>query len=141
MRRALVRPEHDTALLAFIKCHLTSFARWNILRVLTEAPDYCWSASEVARRAHQPGDVTRRALDDLVTEGLIHRGEEPSGPTYTVDGAEPTGRVLIRLLAEAGRNHGLRQIIVARILEHGEGTASPRRGAHELLTTRQGGIR
>ena len=90
LSRAPVRPEHDAALLAFIKCHLTSFARWNILRVLTEAPDYRWSASEVARRAHRSGDAAQRALDELVTEGVVHRDDGPGGPTYAVDGAEPT---------------------------------------------------
>lgn len=37
---ALGRPERDPALLAFIKCHLTSITRWNILRVLSEDPGY-----------------------------------------------------------------------------------------------------
>ena len=37
------------------------------------------------------------------------------------------GRVLIRRLAEAGRNQGLRQLIVARILEHGGRAAFPLR--------------
>src|SRR5690349_3747573 len=37
-----VQAECDPALLAFIKCHLTSMARWNILRVLGEDPGYHW---------------------------------------------------------------------------------------------------
>ncbi len=124
LSRALVRPEHDLALLAFIKCHLTSFTRWNLLRILTESPDYCWPVSEVAHQAHGSGEAARSTLEELVTEGLVQRHDGPAGPAYSLDGAEPTVRVLTRLLAEAGRSQELRQLIVTRILEHGGSGAS-----------------
>ena len=57
MRGALGQPERDQALLAFIKCHLTSMTRWNILRVLSQDPGYRWSVDEVARQAQ---DLTGR---------------------------------------------------------------------------------
>src|SRR5215207_10207749 len=114
---ALGRPERDPALLAFIKCHLTSIARWNILRVLSEHPGYSWSVEEVAHQAHGSADATRRALEELADEGLVVRSDGLQGPTYALDGSEPTARVLVRLRLEAGRNQGLRRIIVARMLE------------------------
>ena len=116
--------EHDPAFLAFIKCHLTSIARWNILRVLSEDPGYRWSVDEVARQAHGSGDGTRRSLDALVTEGVVERYDGPDGSSYALDGAEPTARMLARLQTEAGRNHGLRQIIVARMLAGDDPAAS-----------------
>ena len=121
--RALGRPEHDPALLAFIKCHLTSMARWNILRVLSQEPDYRWSVDDVACQVHASSDATRDALDELAGEGLLERYAGPLGPSYALDGTDPTARVLARLQIEAGRSPVLRQIIVARMLE-GRGPAT-----------------
>ena len=121
---ALGLPEHDPALLAFIKCHLTNLARWNTLRLLSEDPGHPGSADELARQAHSSGLAAGRLLDDLVAEGLVERYDGSSGPTYVLDGAEPTSRVLTRLLSEAGRNQGLRRIIVARMLAGGGLAAS-----------------
>jgi hypothetical protein len=117
MEGVLGRPERDPALLAFIKCHLTSITRWNILRVLSEDPGYQWPVDEVAHQAHGSGDATHRSLEELADEGLVKRCDGPYGPTYVLDGSEPTARVLSRLQIEAGRNQGLRRIIVARMLE------------------------
>jgi hypothetical protein len=125
--RALGQPERDPALLAFIKCHLTSIARWNILRVLSEAPGYPWSVDEVAHQAHGSGDATRRSLDELADEGLVARSDGPQGPTYALDASRPTARVLARLQLEAGRNQGLRRIIVARMLEGASPAVAPLR--------------
>src|SRR5688572_33499249 len=103
MRGVLGHPEFDPALLAFIKCHLTSMTRWNILRVLSQDPGYHWSVDEVTRQAHGSGDGTRRSLEELATEGLVERYDGPAGLSYTLDGAEPTARVLARLQIEAAR--------------------------------------
>ena len=84
MSAALGHPERDPALLAFIKCHLTSMTRWNILRVLSQDPGYHWSVDEVARQAHGSGDGTRSSLEELAAEGLVERYDGPDGPSYVV---------------------------------------------------------
>jgi hypothetical protein len=117
--------ERDPALLAFIKCHLTSMSRWNILRVLSEEPGPPWCVDDIARQTHTVVDVARRSLDELTDEGVIERYDGPAGPAYALDGAEPTSRVLARLLTEVGRNQGLRRIIVARMLQRGGAATSP----------------
>jgi hypothetical protein len=116
--------ERDPALLAFIKCHLTSMVRWNILRILSEDPGHQWLSDEVARLAHGSGDVTRRSLEALTDEGLVERYDRPDGPSYALEGGEPTARLLARLHIEAARNQRLRQIIVARMLEGDSSAAS-----------------
>jgi hypothetical protein len=120
---AFDQAERDPALLAFIRCHLTSMARWNILRVLSEDPGYRWSPDEVARLALGAGDATRRSLEELATEGLVARHDGPDGTSYALVGTEPTARLLARLQIEAARDHGLRQTIIARMLE-GRGSAA-----------------
>ena len=119
------RPERDPVLLAFINCHLTSIARWNTLRVLAESPGYAWTVGELARAARTTGDAARLALDEAAEEGLVERRDGADGPTYTLDLADPTYRVLARLLTAADRSEELRQLIVARIRDHGRGAASP----------------
>ena len=137
---ALGQPERDPAFLAFIKCHLTSMTRWNILRVLSQDPGYRWSVDEVARQAHGSGDRTRRSLEELATEGVVERYDGPDGPSYALDGTEPTARVLARLQSEAARNHGLRQIIVARMLE-GDGASGALNPGQLGVRTITGGTR
>jgi len=121
----LYRAECDPVLLAFVKCHLTSIARWNILRVLSDDPGYQWPLREVARLAHGSDDATRRSLEALADEGLVERHDGPDGPCYGLEGTGPTARMLARLQVEAARNQGLRQIIVARMLEGCDCAASP----------------
>ena len=123
-----IQAERDPALLAFIKCHLTSMDRWNILRVLSEDPGYHWPPDEVAHLAQRAGDATRRSLEELATEGLVARHDGPEGPFYALEGTAPTARLLARLQVEAARNHRLRQIIVARMLEGRGSAASPLHG-------------
>ena len=128
MRGAFGRPEHDPVLLAFIKCHLTSMARWNALLALGEEPGHRWSVADVARRVHGSGEATRVLLDALAEEGLVARDDGPLGPSYALDGAEPTARALARLQIEAGRSPGLRRIMVARMLAGDGPAAAPARG-------------
>ncbi len=124
MSGALGHPERDAPLLAFIDCHLTSIARWNIVRVLTESPEYGWTVSAMARAARATGEATWIALDEFAEEGLVRRRDGPDGRTYALEGTESTARVLARLLAGAQRDRELRQVIVARILKHGRVAAT-----------------
>jgi hypothetical protein len=124
----LGRAECDPALLAFIKCHLSSMARWNILRVLSEDPGYQWPLDEVTRLVHGSGDATYRSLEALADEALVERHEGQDGPAYALEGTGPTARLLARLQTEAARNHSLRQIIVARMLQEPGSAESPLQG-------------
>ena len=126
--RELERHEHDPALLAFIKCHITSFTRWDALRVLAERTGQWIGANEVARLIHKPAESTKSALDDLERERLVRRRRSASGPTYRLDPADPTSRVVERLVEAARHDQELRQVIVARVLND-ERAAAGTRGA------------
>jgi hypothetical protein len=119
------RVERDPALLAFIKCHLTSFTRWNALRMLAERPG-CWvDPRDVARAIHKPLDAVCAVLEDLARERLVQCQDGPTGPTYCLDPTEPTSRVVGRLIDEARRHQELRQIIVSRLVTNGAIVAPP----------------
>jgi hypothetical protein len=77
----LDRPERDPALLAFVKCHVTSIAHWNVLRLLAEAPDGPWTDRSVARAARVSCSAARLALAELAAEGVIQCSDGVDGPT------------------------------------------------------------
>ena len=109
--------EHDPALLAFVKCHVTSFLRWDLLRLLANHGQ-CWTdVEEAAHDLHKPRSAIDVVLEELEGEGLVQARRSPHGATaYRMDPSEPSTRVVERLVEAATRSHELRQIIVARVL-------------------------
>jgi hypothetical protein len=107
----------DPALLAFVKCHITTPVKWEVLRVLA-SNDGAWvSASELAHRTHrQPGELSR-AVADLAADGVIEETatDIPDGLAFRLQADEPTSIVLHRLIDAATHSLELRAIIVAHL--------------------------
>jgi hypothetical protein len=101
----------DPALLAFVKCHVTSPLKWEVLRVLA-AQDGTWLNLELlARAVHKaPGELTA-VLGELLAEGVVE--ETPEG--YRLPPLEPSSVVLRRLIETARQSQELRSIIVANL--------------------------
>jgi hypothetical protein len=109
--------EHDPAILAFIKCHVTSFLRWDLLRLLATRGERWMDAAEVARELHKPLQIVETGLRELEVEELVEALRSPYGPAaYRMNPQEPSTRVVERLVAAATRSQELRQIIVARVV-------------------------
>lgn len=119
------RVQRDPALLAFIKCHLTSFTRWNTLCVLAQAPGHWRDANVVARAIRTPTDAVRADLEALARECLVECQHGPEGPTYRLNPEDPSGRVVERLVDAARRNQRVRQIVVARVVTDGAVSQRP----------------
>lgn len=104
----------DPALLAFLKCHVTSPLKWEALRLLA-AHEGCWvPIGEIAHETKRcPADV-ERAIADLVREGVVEATLERE-PGYRLPGSEPTSVVLHRLLDGATHSLELRSIIAAHL--------------------------
>jgi hypothetical protein len=109
-------PELDPALLAFVKCHITSFAKWDVLRSLSEQVGYWTDAAEVAREINRPPDKVRAAIEELSAEGIVERAGPPDEPLYRLPDGEPTTVVVGRLIMKVTRSQELRRIVVAHIL-------------------------
>ncbi len=121
---AVSRVEHDPAVLAFVKCHVTSFLRWDLLRLLASYGERWTDAAEAARELHKPRDSVEVALLELEQEGVVEaRRDGPGSVVFRMDSQEPTTRVVERLVSAARRSQELRQIIVARVVS-GERLAS-----------------
>jgi hypothetical protein len=107
----------DPALLAFIKCHVTSAARWEVLRLLAGRNGEWLSSDELARHAHVRAHDLTAALANLVDDGLVECREGlPAAPAvYRLPVGEPTSVVLQRLIQTATHSQEARAIIAAHL--------------------------
>ena len=108
--------DFDPALLAFVKCHITSFTKWDVLRVLADRVGFWAELSQLARETHRPAEKIRQALDELSREGIVEQAGPEDEPLYRLAAGEPTTVVVARLIARATRSRELRQIVVAHIV-------------------------
>lgn len=111
-------PALDPALLAFIKCHVTSLARWHALRTLHDHRDQWLDVSSLGRRSGSAPEPVAQALAELAREGVV---EETSGPLYRLSSDDPTATVLGRLIAALASSLEVRQLLVAHLRQ----TADP----------------
>jgi hypothetical protein len=109
--------ELDPALLAFVKCHITSFVKWDVLRELAEQTGIWTDASTLARQMARPAVKIDEALTELSAEGLVNALGPADARVYQLDENEPTTVVLKRLIARVTRSQELRRIVVAHILQ------------------------
>lgn len=107
----------DPALLAFVKCHVTSPVKWEVLRILA-SQDGAWiRADQLARQCHRPpGDLTRE-IADLAADGVVEvlHSAAPEDVSYRLPVDEPTSVVLHRLIEAATHSQELRAIIAAHL--------------------------
>lgn len=110
----------DPALIAFIKCHVTSAARWEVLRLLAGRNGEWLSSDELARHAHVRAHELTAALANLVDDGLVEWRQASTASTagtavYRLPVGEPTSVVLQRLIQTATHSQELRAIIAAHL--------------------------
>jgi hypothetical protein len=110
--------EPDPALLAFVKCHITSLAKWEVLRVLA-AQNGAWiDGDQLVRCTHRHVTEVIQALTELTSDGLVEvlaatTADDQSCYRLPVD--EPTSVVLKRLIDSATHSLELRAIIAAQL--------------------------
>lgn len=107
----------DPALLAFVKCHVTSPLKWEVLRALA-SHDGAWiRADQLARTTHRPLPEISAALGDLTSDSLVERlpAAAPEDVSYRLPADEPTSVVLHRLIDAATHSQELRAIIAAHL--------------------------
>ena len=117
--------ELDPALLAFLKCHVTSPLKWETLRLL-ELQEGNWiDAEHAAQLLRRPHPEVERALAELGGETIVDEGEmtETGSRRYRLSPNEPSTVVPRRLLQTAANNHELRQLIAAHLLRSQRPTA------------------
>jgi len=120
--------EPDPALLAFVKCHITSLAKWEVLRVLGSQVGAWVCGEALVRGTHRPVAEVSLALEALVADGVVEglAGASPGDVSYRLPADEPTSIVLRRLIDSATHSQELRAIIAAH-LQHLRQQAQPMR--------------
>ncbi len=110
--------EVDPALLAFVKCHVTSAIKWDVMRALADVPGGWLGAGEIASRVNRPADAVRLGLECLDREGLVETVASPARESvlYRLDPLEPSTIVLRRLIDTSTRSQELRGIIAAHLV-------------------------
>ena len=61
----------DPALLAFVKCHVTSPVKWEVLRVLASQEGAWTRADQLARRSHRRSCELTQAVAELAADGVV----------------------------------------------------------------------
>ena len=112
----VVHSELDPALLAFVKCHITSFVKWDVLRSLSDGVGFWTDPSLLAHELNRPVEKVRDALNELSEEGIVEMSGTRDEPVYRMSDGEPTTVVVNRLMTRATRSQELRRIVVAHIL-------------------------
>jgi DNA-binding HxlR family transcriptional regulator len=109
--------ELDPALLAFVKCHVTSPVKWEVMRTLADQNGGWTSANQFARRTHRQPSELAEALKDLTSDGIVEvlAAPAPEDVSYRLPADEPTSVVLHRLIEMATHSQDLRAIIAAHM--------------------------
>ena len=110
-------PDPDPALLAFVKCHVTSPGTWEVMRVLASRDGAWVRADQLTHLTHRhPAEITA-ALAELSNDGIVEALPEaaPEDVSYRLPTDEPTSVVLRRLIDAATHSQELRAIIAAHL--------------------------
>ena len=107
----------DPALLAFVKCHVTSPVKWEVLRILASQNGAWIRADQLARQSHRPPVELTRAIADLAADGVVEvlPAAASDDASYRLPADEPTSVVLHRLIEAATHSQELRAIIAAHL--------------------------
>jgi hypothetical protein len=107
----------DPALLAFVKCHVTSPVKWEVLRVLASQEGAWIRADQLAQRSHRRLCELTQAVAELAADGVVEilPAGIPEDVSYRLPADEPTSVVLHRLIEAATHNQELRAIIAAHL--------------------------
>ncbi|MBV9579212.1 MAG: hypothetical protein JO057_11555 [Chloroflexi bacterium] len=110
--------ESDPALLAFVKCHITSLAKWEVLRVLASQDGGWIPGDQLVHQTHRHAQEVVLALTELISDGLVEllAATTPDDQVrYRLTLDEPTSVVLKRLIDSATHSQELRAIIAAQL--------------------------
>ena len=116
----------DPALLAFVKCHVTSPVKWEVLRVLASQDGAWMRADQLARSSHRQSCELTKAVAELATDGVVEilAAGAPEDVSYRLPADEPTSVVLHRLIEAATHSLELRAIIAAHLQHERQHTLS-----------------
>ena len=113
-----IMDEMDPRMLEFIKQHVTTFTRWDILRFFHENPNTQDTAENLARYIGRAPDVICQEAREMAEEGVFRSVKQGEHTIYLLTN-DPDLRLLISDLVEAARDRTFRMKLVYHILRAG----------------------
>ena len=113
-----IMDEMDPRVLEFIKQHVTTFTRWDILRFFHENPNTQDTAENLARYVGRAPDVISQEAQEMAEEGIFRSIQQGNHTIYLLTN-DPDLRLLISDLVEAARDRTFRMKLVYHILRAG----------------------
>jgi hypothetical protein len=113
-----IMEEMDPSVLTFIREHISSFTRWDVIRFLHENPNTEDTAENIARFVGRAADVIVEEAREMAEEGIL-QAETTAGQTIYRLTSDAQMRQLIGDLVEAARDRTFRMKLVYHILRAG----------------------
>jgi hypothetical protein len=113
-----IMEEMDPDVLTFIKEHISSFTRWDVIRFLHENPNTEDTAENLARFVGRAPNVIVAEAREMAEEGIL-QAETATGQTIYCLTTDAQRRQLIADLVEAARDRTFRMKLVYHILRAG----------------------
>jgi hypothetical protein len=110
--------EMDPRMLGFIKQHITTFTRWDVIKFLHNNPNTQDTAERLAQYVGRSVDVIQQESEALVTEGIFRSARKGTHTVYTLGGDQDI-RQIIAYLVEAAHDRTFRMKLVYHILRAG----------------------
>jgi hypothetical protein len=113
-----IMEEMDPRVLAFIKEHISSFTRWDVIRFLHENPNTEDTAENLARFVGRASPVIVGETQEMAEEGILE-ADTTTGQTIYRLTTDAQLRELIDNLVEAAHDRTFRMKLVYHILRAG----------------------
>jgi hypothetical protein len=108
----------EPSVLSFIRKHVRSFTRWDLLKFLCRNPSTWDTAANLARYIGRRTELVEPEVIQMTEEGLLRRNEQDSEFVYGLT-ADAETRVLVEQLVSASRDRTFRMKLVYHILRAG----------------------
>jgi len=110
--------EMDPSMLEFIKKHVTTFTRWDIIKFFYENVNTHDTAANLARYIGRSESVVEQEAGVLATDGILKAVKQGEHTVYMLTD-DPDMRKLIAGLVETARERTFRMKLVYHILRAG----------------------
>jgi len=113
-----IMEEMDQRVLEFIKKHVTTFTRWDVIKFCHENPHTVDTAENLARYVGRAVEVIQQEAEEMTTEGIFQSTSKGGRTVYSLTD-DPEIRRLITALVEGAQERTFRMKLVYHILRAG----------------------
>ena len=113
-----IMDEMKPDVLAFIKEHIVSFTRWDLIRLFHENPNIWDTAENLARYVGRRVEKVTEELGPMVAEGILSQSLQNDDVVYSLTQEADTLHIVGRLV-EASQDRTFRMKLVYHILRAG----------------------